>query len=504
MSFLSRIFRPQVQVQKKVVMLRSFEAARYDKQHFSWFGDYGISAADTATQLPVVRARTREAAKNDAYVQHALQMFVNNIVGHRGIGLRCNYDNGDREASLKIQDAVEKAWKLWCETPEYCDAGGTKTMRRILAQAVRNWKREGEAILRIIPDAPNPFGISLMPVRPDALAVSLIDEDKRIYNGVEVDDQGRPVAYHFYKAMSASGVFYGETEAVPAEYILHLFDEDYVGQRRGFPVFAGVLRTLKDLHEYTFAELTAARADAMKCGVFKREGGDPAAVGDKDEAGNMFQERDVGEALVLDEGWSYENPNPSRPNAGAGPFTKMLLREAASGLSLPYNTWANDLEGVSYSSIRAGTLEDRDTWMMLQEDVVEMVLRPLFRRDCGWLSCAVAGGKLDIDVLILDDVRVSDTWRPRRWKWVDPASDANAAAIAVEHGWTTDSDIAAEQGSDFWDNAKTKAEEDAWKKAQGVTDEGKDEADEDWEPMTEEEGRKELEEWDDEKDGGDE
>ena len=68
MSFLSRIFRPQVQVQKKVVMLRSFEAARYDKQHFSWFGDYGISAADTATQLPVVRARTREAAKNDDVV----------------------------------------------------------------------------------------------------------------------------------------------------------------------------------------------------------------------------------------------------------------------------------------------------------------------------------------------------------------------------------------------------------------------------------------------------
>ena len=475
MSFLSRIFKPQVI--KKVIMLRSFEAARYDKQHYAWFGDYGISAADTASQLPTVRARTREEAKNDAFVGHALQMYANNIVGHKGIGFRCDYDNGDKDASIAVQDAVEKAWKLWAETPEYCDAAGKKTLRRILVQAVKAWKREGEAIIRIIPKANNPFGISLMPLRPDALAVQLVDVDKRIYNGVEVDEQGRPVRYHFYTTMTATGLFTGDTEAVPAEYILHLFDEEYVGQTRGFPVFAGVLRTLKDLHEYTFAELTAARADAMKCGIFKREGGDPAAVGDTDEKGNMFQERDVGEALVLDEGWTYENPNPSRPNSGAGPFSKMLLREAASGLSLPYNTWANDLEGVSYSSIRAGTLEDRDTWMMMQEDVVEMVLRPLFRRECGWLSCAVAEGKLDIDLLILEDVRTSDTWRPRRWKWVDPASDAAAAEKAVDHGWTTDSDIADEQGSDYWENAKTKAEENAWKQAQGLTDEEQPEKD---------------------------
>ena len=469
MSFLSRIFKPQVI--KKVLLLRGFDAAKYDKQHYAWFGDYGISAADTASQLPLVRNRSREAAKNDAYVGRALRMYVNNIVGHRGIGLRCDYDSGDKEASLKVQDAVEKAWRLWCETPEYCDVAGTKTMRRILAQAVRCWMREGEAIIRIVPKAKNPFGISLMPLRPDALAVSLIDEGRRIYNGVEVNEQERPIAYHFYENMTATGLFAGNTYSVPADYILHLYDEEYVGQRRGFPIFAGVLRTLHDLHDYSFAELTAAKADAMKCGVFKRTGGDPAAIGDTDEKGNMFQERDVGEALVLDEGWEYENPNPSRPNAGAGPFTKMLLREAASGLSLPYNTWANDLEGVSYSSIRAGTLEDRDTWMNLQEDVVEMILRPLFRRQCGWLSCAVVEGALDVDLLILEDLRTSDTWRPRRWKWVDPASDAAAAEKAVEHGWTTDSDIAAEQGSDYWDNAKTKAEEAAWKKAQGLADE---------------------------------
>ena len=469
MSFLSRIFRPRVT--RHYTIYRSFEAAGYERTNSLWFGDYGISAADTASQLPTIRNRTREAAKNDPLVIRALQMYANNIIGAKGIVLRCNYSNGDKESSLEIQDKVEKAWKLWCETPEYCDIQGRKPMRKILVQAVRSWMREGEAILQIMPNAKNPFGISLMPIRPDALAIDMIDEEKKIYNGVEVDEDGRPIAYHFYKNMTTTGMFSGETKSVPAEYILHLFDEEYVGQRRGFPVFAGVLKSLKMGHDYTNAELTAAKADAMKCGIFKREGGDPAAVGDKDEQGNMFQEREVGEALVLDEGWAYENPNPSRPNAGYGPFKKDLNRENASGLNLPYNTWCNDLEGVSYSSIRAGTLEDRDTWKMLQEDVIEQILRPLFRRKCGWLNCAATEGALKVDLLLLEDLRISDTWRPRRWQWVDPASDAKAAEIAVAHGWTTDSDVAAEQGSDYWDNAKTKAEENAWKKAQGLEEE---------------------------------
>jgi capsid protein len=43
-------------------------------------------------------------------------------------------------------------------------------------------------------------------------------------------------------------------------------------------------------------------------------------------------------------------------------------------------------------------------------------------------------------------------FRGRRWMWVDPMKDMNAAETAVLRGWKTNAQVAADMGTDFDDN----------------------------------------------------
>ena len=457
-------------------LVRMWEAAMTDAQTLGWFGDCGITAFDLRQQLWTIRRRCREAAKNDPYVCRALNLYLNNVVGSTGIKLSLDVQGADGVADMEASDRIERAWRRWAESPEYCDIEGRKSLVEILQLAVRNWKLEGEAVIHIAHSSLNPYGVELKVVRPDALALDIVRPASRteygIYNGVEVDDHGRPRAYWFRREMLPNGMFTGEAYRVPARQVLHLFTQDEAEQTRGVPVFASVLKDLRIAHGYDIAELIAARVDAARVGSWKQEdGGDTSRIADTTPGFGLTQSTEPGEDRVIPVGWDYKPDAPTRPNAGYGSFKKDVLRRIASGLSVSYNTLANDLEGVSYSSIRAGTLEDREVYKMMQQAVIDRILRPLFRRRNGWLDSYLASDLAAADGFTVEDaarIRFADTWLPRRWDWVDPQSEAAAKEIAVKHHWTTDSDIAAESGKDYFDNVEASRQEAEWKKAKGI------------------------------------
>lgn len=490
MRFLERFAKPKIKTTTAEVappktqdvcvgLQRMWEAAITDAQTLEWFGDYGITANDIRGQLPTIRRRCREAAKNDPYVCRALQIYKNNVVGSKGIKLSMDIPDGRGNIDMDKSGAVESAWKLWSETPVYCDAEGKKTLVEILQLIVRSWKLEGEAIVQIVHSSLNPFGIQLKVYRPDAVAIDLVrpavGKENAIYNGVEVDAIGRPKAYYFYSTLLPSGNYTGELYRVPAKHILHLYDEDEPGQTRGIPVFASILKDLRIAHGYDLAELIAARVDASRVGTWKQvENGDLSKIADTSSPYGLTQSTEPGEDRIAPTGWDYRPDAPSRPNSGYGQFKKDILRRVASGLNVSYNTLANDLEGVSYSSIRAGTLEDREVYKLMQETLVNKFLRPLFRRAGGWLDSFLTTERATRLGLSLDDaraIREADTWLPRRWDWVDPMSEAQAKEIQVSHHWTTDSDIAAEGGKDYFDNVETARQEKEWLAEKGFSTE---------------------------------
>jgi capsid protein len=104
---------------------------------------------------------------------------------------------------------------------------------------------------------------------------------------------------------------------------------------------------------------------------------------------------------------------------------------------------------VSFSSVRAGTIAERDHWRILQAQFIEQVASPVFR---AWLASFLKY-RLSSPYVPADFDRLAEhEFRGRTWEWVDPMKDVNAAALAVDRGWKTDAQIAADYGTDFEEN----------------------------------------------------
>ncbi len=473
-GFLSRLLGRKP-ARRAPVMLRGYDAAKDSQFLQGWNGDMGVSANMVRAELPAVRAKVRNLSYNEPLVQRALQLYRANIIGPNGIKFTADVPDSGGGVDLDASDRLEKAWRLWSETPGWCDLEGRNTLTGILHEACDSLMRDGEALMALHSGADNPFGFSVRLLRPDALATDLVRPSSQgspaILNGVEVNADGRALAYHLYAKVSTSGVYHGRTVRVPAGRILHVFRRDYPGATRGFPVFASVAGLLKMLSAYREAETVAARLGAMRSGgTYELDSGalDPSQIASVEDGG-LFQNVQAGEIRIAPYGYHYQpDTTPAHPNAAYGTFVKTLLQQMASGLNLSYNTLASDLEGVSYSSIRSGVLEDRESYKVVQELFISSVLRPLFRRPGAWLDCWLLKGGGGFSVADADRLRAADTWLPRRWPWVDPLKDQTAHEIAVAHGWESDSDVAAESGKDYWDNVATMRQERDWRRRCGV------------------------------------
>jgi lambda family phage portal protein len=152
-----------------------------------------------------------------------------------------------------------------------------------------------------------------------------------------------------------------------------------------------------------------------------------------------------GEFMGLPEGYTLSSWNPQYPHEQFGAFVKSTLRGISAGLDVSYHTLAGDLEAVNFSSARAGTLEERETWKGLQQWLIESLCEPLYTE---WLQYALAAGALSPLPPSRFDKFNAALWQGRRWSWVDPMKDIQANAMAIEQGLTTRGRVIREQGGD--------------------------------------------------------
>ena len=296
-------------------------------------------------------------------------------------------------------------------------------------------------------------------VRPDALDETANGNGPTaatvLRNGVEVDRVSlRPVAYHFRaerEDTSAPRMNGKPIVRVPASDVLHLFTQRDECQTRGIPLGHAVLKKLKMLDEYNFAELVAARDEANTTGIFSAPIGRDGELGEYDDAESaaLTMPSEPGTKIKLEPGWDYKTVTPQHPNRELTAFKNSMLRDIASGLGLEYACFANDWGGVSFSSVRAGTIAERDHWRILQAQFIEQVASPVFR---AWLASFLRFTASN-PYIGADYERLAEhEFRGRTWEWVDPMKDVNAAAVAVAHGWKTDAQIAADYGTDIDEN----------------------------------------------------
>ena len=427
-----------------------------------------LSADAAAYQsLEKLRARSRQLCMSNPYAKRFVSMVVSNVLGTDGIRLeaRTKRDfNGDLD--LVDNATLEQAWANWAK-PKSCSITGQLNLRDLQRISLAALCRDGEVFLRIHKVDDNPYGISVEVKEGDSLMVrhnQELDNGDRIVMGIEQTIYGKPIAYHFLvednthnpaQTYSASRTGNVRTERVPADEVIHLYIHDRPGQSRGIPWMAQSMRGLHMTESYREAELVAARVAASKMAFYTSQHGDGYTGDDIDQDGSLVFEAEAGLIEQLPEGVSLETLDWSHPNSNMGDFTKACLRGVASGLGVSYNALSNDLEGVNFSSIRAGVQEEREIWKTLQSFMSDHLMNPLFEI---WLDSAMLNDAVPFPPRKRDKY-LEIIWRPRGFSYVDPVKDQQAFEKAVSLGVMSRSEIAAQQGKDFRDVLEELAKE---------------------------------------------
>jgi lambda family phage portal protein len=409
--------------------------------------------------LDALRARARDLSINNDYARKFLAMVTANVVGPAGFTFQSRAAKPDGQPDKADQDAIEAAFAVWAQAGE-CDVTGRHAFADVCRTVMRAVARDGEALVRCVRDRRFAYGYRLQLLdidRLDARYNETLKNGNRVSMSVEIDGFGRPAAYWLLKTHPGETLQTGETQArerVPAADIFHLFVADRPEQARGLPWMHTAMLRLQMLKGYEEAAIVAARTGAAKMGFFVSPDGTATGVADeKDEAGDFITDAEAGAFQVIPEGYDFKPWSPEYPTQNYDSFVKATLRGLASGLNVAYNSLANDLEGVNFSSIRSGTLEERDQWMVLQGWLVETFLRPLF---LDWIETALLKGAITgpagqpLPAGKLDKFK-AHAWQGRRWSWVDPLKDIEASVKAIENGLASPYTIAAQQGLDAED-----------------------------------------------------
>lgn len=398
----------------------------------------------------VLRARARSLEQNGGIAETFLLMLRQNVVGDSGIRLdpRPPMQRGDG-INESVAQQIREAWEDFLE-PENFTASGQIGHVEYVNLLVTALARDGEDFTRIVYDKKFKYGMAL-----DQLDADQVDDwrwevgrpdGSSVRMGIEVDKWRRPLFYHCWQDHpSEIGASSAQVLKVPADQMLHTYIRHRAKQTRGYTWFAPVMVDVKHLDSFVEAAEVAARVGATQMAVVEQDDAGDYDGDGENEDGTVRLDLEPGTIGVLPPGATLNSFNPTYPNISFAEFVKQCLRFVAGGLGVAYHNLGNDLSGVNFSSARAGTIAERDSWKSLQGLLIKKFYRPLYLR---WLHCQLLGGCLSH--LPYDMERYSKIiWHPRRWEWVDPLKDVQAKALELQNGFTTREEIAAERGKDF-------------------------------------------------------
>jgi capsid protein len=177
---------------------------------------------------------------------------------------------------------------------------------------------------------------------------------------------------------------------------------------------------------------------------------------------------EAGTYRLLPYGVKFREAITNHPAASFAAFVKSGLRGVAAGLGVSYNRLASDLEGVNFSSLRSGELDDRDAWRLLQGWLVSSFLLPIHR---DWLEMSLTAGALPYSIREFERLSAA-RFRPRGWSWVSPRDEAQANTSALMARTTSRQRICRERGEDWQEILEELAEEEAALAAAGLASMG--------------------------------
>ena len=433
---------------------RTYQGANSGRLFADFMASNTSADAELSLALPTLRNRSRDLARNNEYARRFLHLIKTNVIGESGFTLQVRARNDDTSLDVRGNQIIEDAFRRWSKMGNV-EVSGRMSWKDCQSYVAEALARDGEVFVKKVRNRRYQDGFSLQFIEPER-----VDHDKngrakngnQIRMGVEIDEFQRPVAYHVLTSHPNDTFFIKDNhekkyQVIPAEEIIHIFIQQRQHQTRGEPFMAPVISSLKMLGGYREAELVAARAAAAKFGIITTPSGDEFVGDDEDENQIPIIDMEPGSYSQLPEGHDFKMIDPTHPTTAFGEFEAAVLRGIASGLNVSYTSLANDLTGVSYSSIRQGTIEERDHYKMLQSFLIEHFCEPVFS---SWLDSALDFGALNIPATQEKFNKFASNvhFRGRGFAWVDPLKEINAAVTAINNGLISMNDVASNYGRD--------------------------------------------------------
>ncbi len=460
------IFPPK-QIQK-----REYAAARVNRLNVGWSSlPTGVNW-ETRVSLPALIARSRQAARDDLHIVNYLRLMRANVIGCEGIKLQSNARTPRGKLNVKLNQMIEEEWWEWSHS-ETCTVSGKLDWKGVQDLVVTQIERDGAFLIQMI-EADNDFGFALKTwdvLWLDHTYNRILNNGNRIIMSIEVDPNGKPVAYWLTTPFTEFNFTYEKIrERVPAEQMIHgVLVHDDESQVHGIPSTASALLPAKNAYSYNEGVVMQARVTANTFGVLKNTmpDGEAQFTGQEDASGNVQHPFIDSSPLAITQllpGWELQQLDPKQPMQNHAEFKKTLDMDIAAALGVPYFLLMGNWEAVNFSSSRGGLGEFRERCKSYQEFIAMTLCRPVFNK---WLQQAWLKGEVTLTPAEYEEVQNPD-WQPRGFDYIDPIKDINTDVIALENKLTTYSEVLAQRGIDLEDHLDAIVADQELAKSKGV------------------------------------
>ena len=398
-----------------------------------------------ASAGPEMTSRGRWLVRNNGYAANAVESWAANAVGD-GIKPNSQVTTASRKRALQ---------QLFLDWTDEADAEGLTDFYGLQRRAAREVFVAGEVFLRFRARRPAdglsvPFQIQMLPSEMLPMDKNeLLAGGAEIRQGIEFDQIGRRVAYHFYKRhpgdMTLRGIAAGETVRVPAEDVVHILDPVEAGQLRGVSRFSAAIVKLFLLDQYDDAELDRKKVAALYALFVTTEAPEGGPVETEEDEADL--ELSPGMITRLAPGEDVKPSDPADSGATYEPFQYRTLLQIAAALGIPYGYLSGDSAKGNFSNSRLVLMEFRRRVQAFQHSVlVFQMCRAVWAR---FMDTAVLSGAISLpgyERRRREYLRCN--WLPTRWDWVDPQKDIRAEVEQIDAGLKSRSQAISERGYD--------------------------------------------------------
>jgi len=409
------------------------------RRSYGFLGGHHASADKHLTKQTRIQLSEmcRRNDRQSSLFSGILDRALDNIFGS-------NFDFVPKTGDDGLNDQV-KAYIDERMTAEKCDASGVMDFVGMAKIGVRSVWTDGDELL-----AKKPAG-SMLAFESDQIATPTDRENikgKRIVQGVELNDNNKPVAYWVKqrKTNNDYGIINvgGEYKRITAANAIVPAYRKRFGQSRGVPYLASILGTFERFNNYLDFEQFAAEQNAMIGWKITRKSESllPGDVdntdGESKDTFDKMQQMERGMIFDLEEGEDIGMIGADRPGVNFDKYVIMCCRLIGVGVGYPLELMLLDYSKTNYSSGRMGMAEAKRMFRSWQLFAGTKICMPWYK----WqIARGIASGELPANANLFN-VRLQ--WPA--WEMIDKKKEADGDNIAINNRSKSVSQCIRERG----------------------------------------------------------